>query len=273
MRGELAVGARLPAERAMAESFGVNRVTIRSALDRLTIGGLLSRRQGSGYRVLDYRRTAGPELLGTIAATAAANAASRVSSTGTAGGATLGRLRGSADGSSLLEVVSDLLLMRRNLARALFEALSQRIDRAGFDSIVKTVDDFAAVVASAGPATSAPANIDIDTDTDTDSMMAADMAVLFALLEASKSAVLPLCFNPIIGVLNELPSLSRAMYADPASNVAGYRAFCAVLSHHLEVPPAKAGDIPDSLPWIDSALSLVAGRDALILQRLTREQS
>ena len=41
----------LPGERELAERFGVNRLTLRSALSHLTGRGLLSVRQGRGYAV------------------------------------------------------------------------------------------------------------------------------------------------------------------------------------------------------------------------------
>ena len=51
LSGQLAVGERLPGERELAEGFGVNRLTLRSALARLTGSGLLRVRQGHGYVV------------------------------------------------------------------------------------------------------------------------------------------------------------------------------------------------------------------------------
>ena len=49
--GSLAPGAALPSERALAERYGVARMTVRSELDRLTTGGLTYRVQGSGTYV------------------------------------------------------------------------------------------------------------------------------------------------------------------------------------------------------------------------------
>ncbi len=43
-----AYGARLPSEQALARLYGVSRVTLRQALDRLANAGLVSRRQGVG---------------------------------------------------------------------------------------------------------------------------------------------------------------------------------------------------------------------------------
>lgn len=61
--GELPAGEPLPAERRLAETFGVSRPAIREALQRLAQSRLVDVRQGDGTTVADYRRTAGPELL------------------------------------------------------------------------------------------------------------------------------------------------------------------------------------------------------------------
>lgn len=46
--GRLPLGSRVPTEQALAERYGVARMTVRHALDRLTTAGLLVRRQGIG---------------------------------------------------------------------------------------------------------------------------------------------------------------------------------------------------------------------------------
>lgn len=49
--GMYSVGTRLPSEEALAQSFGVSRVTTRRALEILVNAGYLLSRQGSGYLV------------------------------------------------------------------------------------------------------------------------------------------------------------------------------------------------------------------------------
>lgn len=49
-------GARLPAEKSMAERFGVSRTVIREAVSRLKSDGLVESRQGSGVFVLEHDR-------------------------------------------------------------------------------------------------------------------------------------------------------------------------------------------------------------------------
>src|SRR5512138_3900841 len=66
LRGEMTAGMTLPAERALAELLKVNRNAVREGLKRLEQAGLVAIHQGGATRVLDYRRTAGLELLGTM---------------------------------------------------------------------------------------------------------------------------------------------------------------------------------------------------------------
>lgn len=63
LTGEYEPGDRLPPERDFAERLGVDRNTLRSAVQELEQLGLVERRQGSGCRVLDYRETATLDLL------------------------------------------------------------------------------------------------------------------------------------------------------------------------------------------------------------------
>jgi len=55
--GAWAAGARLPAERVLAERYGVARNTIREAIQRLIARGLLQSRRGAGVYVTDRLRT------------------------------------------------------------------------------------------------------------------------------------------------------------------------------------------------------------------------
>jgi GntR family transcriptional repressor for pyruvate dehydrogenase complex len=51
LEGTLKAGERLPAERALAERFGVSRPSLREAIQKLVAKGLLSSRQGGGNYV------------------------------------------------------------------------------------------------------------------------------------------------------------------------------------------------------------------------------
>jgi len=71
--GTFGPGEALPPERTLAQRFGVNRSTVREALRALEQARLVTVRQGSRVRVLDYLANAGLEfltvLLGTSTAT------------------------------------------------------------------------------------------------------------------------------------------------------------------------------------------------------------
>jgi DNA-binding FadR family transcriptional regulator len=56
-------GEKLPPERKLAETLGVNRATLREAMKNLEQAGLIHIRQGDGTRVLDFVQTAGLDLL------------------------------------------------------------------------------------------------------------------------------------------------------------------------------------------------------------------
>ena len=66
LSGQLKAGERLPGERELAERFGVNRLTLRSALSRLTGRGLLSVRQGRGYAVNQWTSFGTSTLLSNV---------------------------------------------------------------------------------------------------------------------------------------------------------------------------------------------------------------
>jgi DNA-binding FadR family transcriptional regulator len=215
LRGELAVGERLPAERALAKSFGVNRTTLRSALARLAEGGLLSVRQGSGYVVQDFRRDGGPELLPGMAALGA-----------------------------LSSIAPDLLLVRRQMARAVLERVAGAADSTAVDAIAAAIDRFEHAV---------------EAGLDTAAIAEADLGVLSAILDATGSAVLRLCFNPVLGVLAELPDLRDAIYAEPRGNVTGWRALLAWLR-----APHR-----DGAARVDDIVAELERRDAATLRRIT----
>lgn len=61
--GRLEPGESLPAERALTQRLGVNRQAVREALQRLAQAGLVEINQGEPTRALDYRRSAGLDLL------------------------------------------------------------------------------------------------------------------------------------------------------------------------------------------------------------------
>lgn len=188
LEGRLEAGERLPPERELAAQFGVNRVTLRTALARLGSAGLLATRQGSGHVVQDYRRRGGPGLIA-------------------------GLVRIARSSQALRRAASDLFLVRRHLAMAVLERLTQvgQVDVAPLEA---AVDAFAEAVEVGS----------------LDALAAADIEVVGALVDATQSVVLRLCLNPVVEVLGSSEPLRRAIYADPHSNLRAWRlvaAWCA----------------------------------------------
>lgn len=210
--GEMAAGAKLPPERELAERFGVTRATVRTALAHIEAEHLVSVRQGSGYVVRDYRRNAGPDLIGTLATLATSS-------------------------TDRIEIMRDLLLVRRHLARATIERLGPIAagDPHALDAAVAAIARFEEVVEAKAPL---------------EAIAAADLEIVAQLVAASRSAVLQLCFNPVATLLLGLPALQAAMYRDPKSNVLAFRALVHVITQGGEEGVA-----------IDEITALLARRD------------
>jgi DNA-binding FadR family transcriptional regulator len=217
LRGEIKPGERLPPERSLAAQLGVNRVTVRGALKRLAASGLVTVRQGQGYTVQDYRRSGGSDLLGEIA-------------------------RLATGPGEFSRVVADLLLVRRCLARAVFERIAQQSqDTTEFDQAVCDFCD--AVAAQAEPS----------------ELAGLEERILAELLELTQSPVLQLCLNPIRHVLAEMPELVPAMFREPFANALGWRA----MSAWLQSPDAGG---------LDGLLELLAARDTETVRLLEKRR-
>ena len=70
LTGAMQPGVPLPAERVLCEALGVNRGSVREALKRLQQSQLVSVRHGGTSHVLDFRATAGLDLLAALLVTA-----------------------------------------------------------------------------------------------------------------------------------------------------------------------------------------------------------
>jgi DNA-binding FadR family transcriptional regulator len=218
--GELAPGDRLPPERELSARFGISRLTLRAALATLAASGLIAVRQGSGYTVRDVRETGGMDLLPGLVEHAVAS-------------------------HRLPAVAADLLRLRRHVAAGVLDALVERPPSAAARRAVHAAIDRFAAVAAAG---------------DVDAIAEADLAIVRALLDATGSLILRVCLNPIVGVLRNSPPLRAAIYAEPAANLAGWRA----LASWLDRPDAAA---------IPILLGVLAQRDRLTTRRLGRGKS
>ncbi|MDJ0786025.1 MAG: GntR family transcriptional regulator [Myxococcota bacterium] len=76
--GHMAPGEALPSERVLCDELGVARGAVREALRRLEQARLISVRHGGASRVLDFRRSAGMDLLVDLALSGEAGLAPQV---------------------------------------------------------------------------------------------------------------------------------------------------------------------------------------------------
>jgi len=112
-----------------------------------------------------------------------------------------------------LAIARELLRIRRHLAAALLEALAE-VSRLDLSRALTAVDELERRAArGATPA----------------ELAEADLEVVAALLDASGSVPLQLCFNPLMKALRAMPRLRAAIYGSPQTNVAAYRALLAAL--------------------------------------------
>ncbi len=123
LRDQIVSGARapgdpLPSERVLAETLGINRGAVREALHRLVQARLIAVRQGGASRVLDYRETAGIELLGALVV--------------------------DADGAVNTDVVRSIMEMRTVLAPSIAFAAARRGGPALAEPLRTAIDDLAA---------------------------------------------------------------------------------------------------------------------------------
>jgi len=184
LEGEFGPGDKLPPERKLAETFGVNRVTVRSALRSLEADQLVSVRQGRGYAVHDFLQVGGPRLISSLIDLAVSP-------------------------DALCRIVTDLLMVRRHLAQAVFERLAMLGDDVDLLDTERAIDRLE--------------RLSTDDTCDAETFAEADLDVIAALVRATQSPVLRLCFNPVSQVLRRLPQLQQAMFRTPTLNVAAHR--------------------------------------------------
>jgi len=169
---------------------------VRAALARLSAAGLVSVRQGSGYRVRDFRRHGGPDLL-----------ASFLDLAGEQGG--------------FEAAIEDLLLVRRKLASAVLERLGTGCSSDDLAALEAAVQRFQAAV---------------DDGASSPMLAELDLEIVATLLAATGSPVLSLCRNPIVSILQSLPALRDAIYSEPEANVRGWQGLLAWLQAPGQIP-------------------------------------
>ena len=183
LSGDLRAGQKLPPERRLAGQFGVNRLTLRSALAQLVGHGLLTVRQGSGYTVADVGRVGGPDLLPEV-------------------------LDMAREQDQLITLVSDLLSVRRGLASSVLARLAQQADEEAIEHIERAVDDFGRLAENLVPVRM---------------FVEADFAIVAAMIEGTGSAIMRLCINPVVTAIAQIHELAPAMYIDPKDNLGAHR--------------------------------------------------
>jgi GntR family transcriptional repressor for pyruvate dehydrogenase complex len=135
-------------------------------------------------------------------------------------------------------ITADLLRVRRHLAHA---ALEHLVEHPPTPAAVRAV--VAAIEAMA------------DAGSDPGVLAGADLAVLAAVLDATRSPVLRLCLNPISAVVRTNAALRAVIYREPASNVAGWRLLAGWMSR------PRAADL-------GRMLEVLAMRDAATIELL-----
>lgn len=113
--GELEPGTPLPSERELTKLLGVNRQAVREAVKRLAQAGLVATRHGGSTTVLDYRRTAGLDLLSRLL------------------------MRG--DDEIDLRVARSVMEMRSALAPDIARLCAERCDESVFASLDAIIDE------------------------------------------------------------------------------------------------------------------------------------
>lgn len=121
LKGLLLPGDKLPPEREMAEQMNVNRHTLREALRKMELLGLLSVRQGDGIYVLDYRDSGNLELLKHILYTRKENTASIVNDILRIRSLVIPEMAASAAGKMTGEDIAMLQDLYRNKEKSIIE--------------------------------------------------------------------------------------------------------------------------------------------------------
>lgn len=189
LRGEHPPGTRLPPERELSESLGVNRMTLRAALARLAQEGLLLARQGSGHKVRDFLDSGGLALVPAV-------------------------LEVMAEHKARLEALNDLLATRRALARVVLVKAAAVLDAMSEQRREEALAPMAEAVAELKRRAAEGMELD--------ALSAADQAVVAALVRLTASPVLPLLMNPVAALLAGLHDLRTTIYAEPDQNVRGW---------------------------------------------------
>jgi len=173
LRGDVAPGARLPPERALAARFATNRNTLREAVRKLELLGLVRARQGQGVTVRDFRRHGTISLLGPF-------------------------IRHAPDLTERVRVFTDLLTSRLLVLEQAVNLAAQRGEPEDFAALTAAIDaQIARFERDAPPAPRASTAARL-------SLVQGDIAVIEALVEAAHSLMVRWTANTFLSIYRDL---------------------------------------------------------------------
>jgi DNA-binding FadR family transcriptional regulator len=175
----------LPPIRALAEAHGVTVPTAQRAIARLEELGLIDIKHGSGMKVLDPRRHANLAALPYW----------------------LDALR--SNPKEARRVLSDFLELRAVLAVELLDRIGPRLRTASAKPLHAAIEALDARV-------QAKAGLDL--------IVEADLQIAHCLLDLAPQVAFAALWSSLAALLDAVPEVARAMYFEPAANVAGWRA-------------------------------------------------
>lgn len=189
LRGDYAPGATLPGEREFAETLGVSRLTLRTALTRLESEGLVRSEHGSGTRVLDYRESGGLDVLLHLAE------------------------MGFADGQPPLDLLREVLELRRMVAVELVGVIAERGTARSFDGLRAHIAGMREAFAAGDRAR----------------FVELDLRVARWLVEAGQNLAMELLYNTIERFVTQTPGVSHIYMTEPEPTINAYAALLALL--------------------------------------------
>ncbi len=189
LRGEYAVGDKLPPERKLAEELGVNRASLREAIKALEHMGLVKTRQGDGTRVLDFMQTAGVELISHL-----------VPSPG--------------DGAPNVQVLLDVLEFRRVFGRESARLAAERATEADVKAMEAIIDR------AADPALDVGELLKYDFELYVLLTQAGKNAVMRLLINTMRATVLS--YAPFFAQFNAPPNVVRKHQRDLVKAIASH---------------------------------------------------
>ncbi len=189
-QGRFAWESTLPPIRKLAEQYGVTVPTTQRAIARIQEMGLVSVRHGSGMRVLNPKEHAGLAALPHW----------------------IEALADTPD--KACEVLGDFLELRRVIALDLLSRAKDDVRESGLAQAHKAIDGLAQLAKKNAPI---------------EEIVAADLAIVRALLNLRPQAAYSTIFNVFETLLETLPEIATAMYASPRHNAEGWAALMALM--------------------------------------------